>query len=307
MEGERERRVRPEPAASTRRARSRRSGPAAGSITHFNFGFRDPAAAMADEAWDNFMEGLKAGGGRFPRVLARVNGKLTPLPIAHAGEVALRIQARSASKGIRLRPCWRCCIGLVHSRAHAPAIAAPQWVQNSGVAGGAPAGNRCIGRQGLRPAPAAHRLHRLPGPAVRAERGRRLRVPAGGAVVLARAGRGRRRGRRLVPRQGRERGSRAAPAAARRRPAGPAAGPPGASPAGPAGVASRFCKSSYAADQPGHRLAGRLHPAAGPRVWRRPPAPGPAARPGRRPPSGRPPAGRGRGDRGPSAAVRAIA
>ena len=57
-------------------------GPAGGSITHFNFGFRDPAEAMADEAWDNFMEGLKGGGGRFPRVLARVNGKLTPLPIA---------------------------------------------------------------------------------------------------------------------------------------------------------------------------------------------------------------------------------
>jgi hypothetical protein len=57
-------------------------GPGGGSITHFNFGFRDPGEAMAEEAWDNFMEGLKARGGFFPRVVARVNGKLTPLPIA---------------------------------------------------------------------------------------------------------------------------------------------------------------------------------------------------------------------------------
>jgi hypothetical protein len=35
---------------------------------------------MAEEAWDNFMTGVKAGN-RFPRVLARVNGKVVPLPI----------------------------------------------------------------------------------------------------------------------------------------------------------------------------------------------------------------------------------
>jgi hypothetical protein len=57
-------------------------GPGGGSITHFNFGSRDPGAAMAEEAWDNFMQVLKTGSGNFPRVVARVNGKLTPLPIA---------------------------------------------------------------------------------------------------------------------------------------------------------------------------------------------------------------------------------
>ena len=56
-------------------------GPGGGSITHYHFGLRDPQDAMADEAWDNFVEGLKSGA-RFPRVIARVNGKLTPLPIA---------------------------------------------------------------------------------------------------------------------------------------------------------------------------------------------------------------------------------
>jgi hypothetical protein len=56
-------------------------GPMVGSITHFNFGLRNPGDAMADEAWDNFMDGLKAQV-KFPRVLARVNGKVTSLPIA---------------------------------------------------------------------------------------------------------------------------------------------------------------------------------------------------------------------------------
>ena len=55
-------------------------GPMGGSITHFNFGFRDPGDAMAEEAWENFMTGVKSGN-RFPRVLARVNGKVVPLPI----------------------------------------------------------------------------------------------------------------------------------------------------------------------------------------------------------------------------------
>jgi hypothetical protein len=56
-------------------------GPMGGSITHFNFGLRDPGDAMADEAWDNFMEGLKSHIN-FPRVLARVNGKVVALPMA---------------------------------------------------------------------------------------------------------------------------------------------------------------------------------------------------------------------------------
>jgi hypothetical protein len=63
-----------------RTSRETPMGPMGGSITHFNFGFRDPGDAMAEEAWDNFMEGLK-GTARFPRVLARVNGKVAPLPI----------------------------------------------------------------------------------------------------------------------------------------------------------------------------------------------------------------------------------
>jgi len=58
-------------------------GPMGGSITHFNFGFRDPGDAMADEAWDDFMNGLKAHA-TFPRVLARVNGKVVSLPMAVA-------------------------------------------------------------------------------------------------------------------------------------------------------------------------------------------------------------------------------
>jgi hypothetical protein len=56
-------------------------GPMGGSITHFNFGLRDPGDAMADEAWDDFMKGLKTQA-KFPRVLARVNGKVVALPIA---------------------------------------------------------------------------------------------------------------------------------------------------------------------------------------------------------------------------------
>jgi hypothetical protein len=51
------------------------------TITHFNFGGRDPKEAMAEEAWDNFLGSLKAGL-RMPRVLARVNGKLETLPLA---------------------------------------------------------------------------------------------------------------------------------------------------------------------------------------------------------------------------------
>jgi hypothetical protein len=35
---------------------------------------------MAEEAWDNFVEGIKSRAS-FPRVLARVNGKVVPLPI----------------------------------------------------------------------------------------------------------------------------------------------------------------------------------------------------------------------------------
>jgi hypothetical protein len=56
-------------------------GPMGGSITHFNFGLRDPGDAMADEAWDDFMGGIKSHA-TFPRVLARVNGKVVPLPMA---------------------------------------------------------------------------------------------------------------------------------------------------------------------------------------------------------------------------------
>jgi hypothetical protein len=56
-------------------------GPGGGSITHYNFGLRDPGDAMAEEAWDNFMGSVK-GTPRFPRVLARINGKLERLPVA---------------------------------------------------------------------------------------------------------------------------------------------------------------------------------------------------------------------------------
>jgi len=55
-------------------------GPGGGSITHYNFGLRDPGDAMAEEAWDNFVDGIKTRAN-FPRVLARVNGKVVPLPI----------------------------------------------------------------------------------------------------------------------------------------------------------------------------------------------------------------------------------
>ena len=55
-------------------------GPGGVSITHFNFGFRGPKAAMTEEAWDNFVAGLGMVS-RFPRVLARLNRKLVPLPI----------------------------------------------------------------------------------------------------------------------------------------------------------------------------------------------------------------------------------
>jgi hypothetical protein len=56
-------------------------GPMGGSITHYNFGLRDPVAAMAEEAWDNFLEGIRSMNG-YPRVMARVNGKVVRLPIA---------------------------------------------------------------------------------------------------------------------------------------------------------------------------------------------------------------------------------
>lgn len=55
-------------------------GPNGSRITHFNFGLRDPGDAMAEEAWDDFTNGLKSGTG-FPRVLARVYGTVVPLPI----------------------------------------------------------------------------------------------------------------------------------------------------------------------------------------------------------------------------------
>jgi hypothetical protein len=55
-------------------------GPFGGSVTHFNFGARDPVEAMSEEAWDNFLDGLKSLS--YPRVLARVNGKVVRLPIA---------------------------------------------------------------------------------------------------------------------------------------------------------------------------------------------------------------------------------
>jgi WD40 repeat protein len=60
-------------------------GPGSGTITHYNFGGRDPGDAMAEEAWDNFVDGIKTSA-RFPRVLARVNGKIVPLPIALSGK-----------------------------------------------------------------------------------------------------------------------------------------------------------------------------------------------------------------------------
>ena len=55
-------------------------GPGSGTITHYEFGGRDAGDAMAEEAWDNFVDGIKTSA-RFPRVLARVNGKVVPLPI----------------------------------------------------------------------------------------------------------------------------------------------------------------------------------------------------------------------------------
>jgi hypothetical protein len=55
-------------------------GPMGGSITHFNFGLRNPEDAMADEAWDDFMNSVR-GSGNFPRMFARVNGKVVALPI----------------------------------------------------------------------------------------------------------------------------------------------------------------------------------------------------------------------------------
>jgi hypothetical protein len=51
-----------------------------GSITHYNFGGRDPGEAMADEAWEDAMQALPMGLG-YPRILAKIGGKLTPLPV----------------------------------------------------------------------------------------------------------------------------------------------------------------------------------------------------------------------------------
>jgi len=49
-----------------------------GTVTHFHFGLRDPGDAMAEEAWDYFVQSV---GLRFPRVQARIDGKLVPLPL----------------------------------------------------------------------------------------------------------------------------------------------------------------------------------------------------------------------------------
>jgi hypothetical protein len=52
------------------------------SVTHYNFGLRDPVEAMADEAWENYVQGLKTSV-LFPRVLARVGGKFVTLPMSY--------------------------------------------------------------------------------------------------------------------------------------------------------------------------------------------------------------------------------
>lgn len=49
------------------------------STTHYNFGGRDPQDAMADEAWESFVQGV--GNPRFPRVMAKINDKLVQLPV----------------------------------------------------------------------------------------------------------------------------------------------------------------------------------------------------------------------------------
>ncbi len=51
-----------------------------GSITHYNFGGRNPTEAMAEEAWEDAMQALPLGL-RYPRILAKVGGQLTPLPV----------------------------------------------------------------------------------------------------------------------------------------------------------------------------------------------------------------------------------
>ncbi|HKA07081.1 MAG TPA: hypothetical protein VKD71_07465 [Gemmataceae bacterium] len=49
------------------------------SSEHFSFGDRGPKEAMADDAWDNFLESVQLGN-QFPRVIARVDEKLVTLP-----------------------------------------------------------------------------------------------------------------------------------------------------------------------------------------------------------------------------------
>jgi hypothetical protein len=51
-----------------------------GGITQYDFGGRDPATAMAEEAWDEAMKKLPFSA-TYPRLLAKFNGKLTTLPI----------------------------------------------------------------------------------------------------------------------------------------------------------------------------------------------------------------------------------
>ena len=50
-----------------------------GTSTQYNFGGRNPKAAMLEEAWEDAMTGFSP---KFPRLLANIEGKLTELPIA---------------------------------------------------------------------------------------------------------------------------------------------------------------------------------------------------------------------------------
>jgi hypothetical protein len=57
------------------------SGPGGGGVPILSFGSRDPREAMDEEAWFSVVDTFRKAGS-FPRVFARVNGKIVQLPIA---------------------------------------------------------------------------------------------------------------------------------------------------------------------------------------------------------------------------------
>ena len=175
----------------------------------------------------------------------------------------------------------------------APAIAAPQWVQNSGaVVARRPATGASATASGSRtgrrpfPPPAGPRNAGRTGPGPSRARRPHSDVPRGRRPHRVRRSAG------VRPRSG-SAGSR--PGAAQAlgvRPQGRQQVRLEPVPAAVGIIPSRFFNSSCALTIP-PPAAGPTPPAAAPGCPTRP-ATGPAARPGRRPPSGRPPAGRGR-------------